>query len=160
MKPSPTTPVQPHRRGRCVHFNGVQNKKCEAGVAYDGLEKNGHRLPCLIEQSRQEKVDGKYVRLWKPWPDERPAASCEHLRAPTAEEIAAADAELAESMARMCVVMAVVSKWRTWTKQHRVAKQEVIECPACKGRLHLSQAAYNGHVWGQCETEGCVSWME
>lgn len=58
------------------------------------------------------------------------------------------------------IVMPVVNKWRTWTDQNRVAKQEVIECPACKGRLHLSQAAYNGHVHGHCKTEGCVSWME
>lgn len=55
----------------------------------------------------------------------------------------------------------VVSAWRTWTKQNRVAKQEAIDCPACgTGKLHLSQAAYNGHVWGRCTTEGCVSWME
>jgi hypothetical protein len=38
--------------------------------------------------------------------------------------------------------------------------QGVVTCPVCKGRLRLSHAAYNGHVWGQCETEGCVSWME
>jgi len=56
--------------------------------------------------------------------------------------------------------MPVVSKWRTWNEKNRVAKQEVIECPQCKGRLHLSQAAYNGHVHGHCETKGCVSWME
>lgn len=37
---------------------------------------------------------------------------------------------------------------------------EVVECPACKGRLHLSIAAYNGHVHGKCETDGCVAWME
>lgn len=35
-----------------------------------------------------------------------------------------------------------------------------IECPICKGRLYIRQASHNGHVWGQCETEGCVSWME
>ena len=63
-------------------------------------------------------------------------------------------------MDRMRLVFTVVKPWRTWTKKNRVAKEEVIECPACKGRLHLSQAAYNGHVWGKCETEGCVSWME
>ena len=63
-------------------------------------------------------------------------------------------------MRRMTVVMPVVSKWRTWTESNRVSKQEVIECPECKGRLHLSQSSYNGHVHGKCETEGCVSWME
>lgn len=64
------------------------------------------------------------------------------------------------AMRQMRLVGPVVSKWRTWTKKNRVAKQEVVECPACKGRLHLSQAAYNGHVWGKCETADCVEWME
>lgn len=58
------------------------------------------------------------------------------------------------------IVFRVVKDWRTWTEANRVAKQEVIECPACKGLLHLSQAAYNGHVHGHCETPDCVSWME
>ena len=61
---------------------------------------------------------------------------------------------------RMAVVMPFVAKWRTWTELNRVGKQEVVECPICKGRLHLSQSSYNGHVHGQCETEDCVSWME
>ena len=65
-----------------------------------------------------------------------------------------------EAMERMATVMPVVAKWRTWTKDNRVSKQGTIECPKCKGVLHLSQAAYNGHVHGKCETEGCVSWME
>lgn len=35
-----------------------------------------------------------------------------------------------------------------------------IECPICKGNLHYSVASYNGHLWGKCETEGCVAWMQ
>lgn len=65
-----------------------------------------------------------------------------------------------DMMDRMAIVMPVVAKWRTWTETNRVGNREVIECPKCKGRLHLSQSSYNGHVHGNCETEGCVSWME
>lgn len=61
------------------------------------------------------------------------------------------------SFDRMMVVGPTVAAWR---KKEPRGKQEVIECPACNGRLHLSQSAYNGHVHGKCETEGCVSWME
>ena len=86
--------------------------------------------------------------------------ACPKWERRTIEQATKRHEEIEASMARMRIVGAVVGKWRTWTKQNRVAKQEVIECPACKGRLHLSQAAYNGHVWGKCETEGCVSWME
>lgn len=77
------------------------------------------------------------------------------------QEKAEARADSIEKAFRqMEIVGPVVAKWRTWTERNRVSKQEVIECPACKGKLHLSQSSYNGHVHGQCETEGCVSWME
>lgn len=33
-------------------------------------------------------------------------------------------------------------------------------CPICGGLLRYSVAAYNGHIHGKCETEGCVQWME
>jgi hypothetical protein len=69
---------------------------------------------------------------------------------------ARADA-IEEGMRRMTLVGPVVAAWR---KKEPRGKQEVIECPACKGRLHLGQSSYNGHVRGQCETKGCVSWME
>lgn len=62
-----------------------------------------------------------------------------------------------KAMTRMTLVMPVVSEWRD---KKPFGKSEVIECPACKGRLHLSQSSYNGHVHGRCETQGCVSWME
>lgn len=66
------------------------------------------------------------------------------------------------SIKRMELIAPLLSEWRKgWNvKTHRVGKQEIVECPVCKGKLHLSQAAYNGHVWGKCETPGCVSWME
>ena len=61
-----------------------------------------------------------------------------------------------KSMTRMTVVMPVVSEWR----KKPFGKQEVIECPVCKGKLHLSQSSYNGHVHGKCETPNCVACME
>lgn len=34
-------------------------------------------------------------------------------------------------------------------------------CPICKrGQLHYSVAGVNGHIWGRCTTDGCVSWMQ
>jgi hypothetical protein len=35
-----------------------------------------------------------------------------------------------------------------------------IKCPTCGGCLHWSRAPENGHVWGRCETEGCVAWIQ
>jgi len=45
-----------------------------------------------------------------------------------------------------------------------IAKQEgnrgKIECPKCEGDLHWSRASLNGHVWGKCKTENCLSWVQ
>lgn len=157
---------EPHGRGHCVHFNGSHNKACNAGVDYH--EAFGHedgtmlRAPCIQEYKSHEKVGGKYVPIWRPWDRKgRAVIVCQKLRLPTPEEIAADEAAWQAVIQRMTVVTPVVSAWRTWTKKNRVAKAEVIDCPTkCGGKLHLSQSAHNGHVWGKCTTEGCVSWME
>ena len=55
--------------------------------------------------------------------------------------------------------MNVASEWRVKPKPTS-DRRDVLECPICKGKLHVSQSSYNGHVHGKCETDGCVSWME
>lgn len=35
-----------------------------------------------------------------------------------------------------------------------------IECPVCKGRLAWTRDSVNGHLHGQCETDGCLRWMQ
>lgn len=83
---------------------------------------------------------------------------CAHLRRPTPDEIAARKVWQDARMNKLGVVMTGIMPWRKANKGKSVA--EVVECPACKGRLHLSISSYNGHVHGRCETAGCVSWME
>ena len=34
-----------------------------------------------------------------------------------------------------------------------------IECPKCGKRLQYTVAGGNHHIWGVCETEGCLKWM-
>ena len=34
-----------------------------------------------------------------------------------------------------------------------------IECPKCGKRLKYSVAGGNHHIWGACETDGCLRWM-
>lgn len=60
---------------------------------------------------------------------------------------------------KLTVGLEVAASWRVKPKP-RADRYEVLECPVCKGKLHLSQSSYNGHVHGKCETEQCVSWME
>ncbi len=70
------------------------------------------------------------------------------------------DAEMQAAMERLVAAGPVINAFKTWTPRNRVAKREVVECPICKGRLHLAQAASNGHTQGKCETSGCLSWIE
>ena len=35
-----------------------------------------------------------------------------------------------------------------------------ITCPECGGNLHYTKASSNGHIWGKCQTEGCLAWMQ
>lgn len=65
--------------------------------------------------------------------------------------------EIEEMLRRLDVVEPVISAWR---QKEPIGKSAIIECPVCKGRLHLSQSPYNGHVHAKCETEDCVSFVE
>lgn len=56
-------------------------------------------------------------------------------------------------------ILKIADEWRVKPKPEK-NRHDIIECPLCKGKLHLSQSSYNGHVWGKCENEDCVSWME
>lgn len=88
---------------------------------------------------------------------ETPLTTCNKWERRSLESAIARHERIEQSFDLMEKIGPVVSAWRN--KPPR-GKQEVIDCPACGGRLHLSQAASNGHVWGKCETEDCVSWME
>jgi len=136
--------VPGYRGGWCIHFQSMDRHKiCEAGVAYKQFREGGmHRMPCFLNEGKEK-------------PDALP---CEHLRLPTADEIAA---HKKWADARMNLLGTVMTGIMPWRKAHKgKSASEVIECPGCKGRLHLMIAAYNGHVHGKCETSGCVSWME
>jgi hypothetical protein len=79
------------------------------------------------------------------------------FRALTAEEIAEEEADIRRLVLRMKTISPFINAWRNKPPK---GKQEVIECPVCKGKLHLSQAAYNGHVHAHCETANCINFME
>lgn len=136
-----------YRGGWCIHYRYNRDLKgaadtCEAGVPYEQFAAAMQHKPCFLDAGKS-----------KPG-----ALHCEHLRLPTPEEIVAHDAWLAVRLDRMGVVMTGILPWRKAHKGQNAA--EVVECPACKGRLRLSIAAYNSHIHGRCETPDCVSWVE
>lgn len=139
--------------GWCIHYRMrpaklLANETCEAGVSYNTLGGSApdvfNRLPCFLQKDGQ--------------PKNADAVRCEHLRAPTKEEVAAHEEWIEQRMANMRKVMVGISEWRK--KWKGKSHTETVECPVCNGKLRLSISSYNSHVHGKCETPGCVSWME
>lgn len=59
--------VEPRADTWCVHFTGVGNKTCKAGVDYQAMWDADKKLPCIL-------ADGSKT-------------VCKHLLAPTQEQI-------------------------------------------------------------------------
>lgn len=161
--------------GTCIHYTGLigdDSVKCKAGVNYyDAFDGNTpgivNRFPCVQYRVVPINRPGTFVR------DGEPTRIVEKDRGgqqmmpcpigmfqePTHEQVAehrrAAEASLKKAFAGI----EISAKWRVRPKP-KENRNEVVECPVCKGRLHLFQSAINGHVSGKCETEGCASWME
>ena len=144
--------------GTCKFFNGAHhNKECAAGVNYDSVTTNPDeplgralQMPCHS----------------RPFPNSTPSqlehfnnrGKCAKYTDPTELEIAEADAEFELAFSRVIAAGPLIRKIK---KDHKGNDWQGVEvCPNCKGRLHMSHSAYNGHVWGKCETPDCLNWME
>ncbi len=122
----------------CIHFNGIQNKTCKAGISYDSMKPP---LPCLRNVSHGLAIPECPKREW-----------------PSEEQI---EKELAESEARSNRFMLLTPLLAKIRKDHKGESWRGIEvCPVCKGKIHISITAYNGHTRGQCETKDCLAWIE
>ena len=162
------------KHGTCIHYTGLSFSKearlCRAGVNYDetfNAKKPGMflRMPCVEFMCRPEHGQGTYVKPGEKCihvpTDHRgeTVIPCPHRQEPTEEQVQADRADDEKCLKQMTAGLHVASEWRIKPKP-LLDRQEVVECPICKGKLHLSQSAYNGHVWGKCETQDCLSWME
>lgn len=126
---------------KCRHFNGVQNKVCEAGVNYDDVTP----IPCI-------GLDNTEVRQ----------AICEKKSCWTREEAINIEKKRAESTKKFVVALGAAhdDAKKKGLKQGHGGKDS-LPCPVCKtGTLHYSVAGVNGHLWGQCSTKDCVAWMQ
>ena len=122
----------------CKHYNGTMNETCKVGVKYDSIKDTSqkpYRWICT---------------------DLDATATCPSCARKTLEEIAERKKYLND---RLAYLLLAISKIKPLRVKGKTTIGE-IECPKCQGRLHYSIAGYNGHVHGQCETKGCLSWME
>jgi hypothetical protein len=129
---------------RCVHFNGIQNESCEAGVNYE--EMRGEKIGCLPCFS-----------------DEPTPLVCDKRSLPTREQAEAHETEVANA----CRNFSLASSWAARRAAivlgfgKKAGGQSSLACPACgTGQIRYSVASYNGHMQARCTTAGCVSWME
>ena len=120
---------------KCVHFNGLAHSKCDVGISYPTISLP---TPCFSENAN--------------------STQCAPRRFPTEEESKAYSEEVEARLSSLSSLMPILKK----IKQEHKGKswQGTAECPRCHGKLFLSHAALNGHVWGKCETNGCLAWME
>lgn len=160
--------------GTCIHFTGLSyiggTCKCKAGVDYREAFDDKRpglmlRTPCIEYYTVPAHGRGTHCKPGEPTVRKEVerrgevAISCKHRIEPTAEQVEQDRVETEQHLSKTFAALRVASEWRVKPKPE-IDRREVIECPVCKGRLHLSQSAYNGHVHGKCETDNCVSWME
>lgn len=86
-------------------------------------------------------------------------ATCDKFEPSDIEGEYAWDRAVEESDRWMRLTMPLIAKVK---QEHRGSDwRGNVPCPTgCGGTLRLSHSAINGHVWGACTTEDCLSWME
>lgn len=132
----------------CQHYNPRGAKtECRAGCDIANLKR---------VQTRPEKpikwgpcIEGHLL------PD--PLAVCPKWLRVTREAAEKRADDIERSMRKLTIAGPFISAWR---KKQPLGKAEVVECPVCKGRLYLTQSAYNGHVHAKCQTPDCISFIE
>lgn len=155
------------KEGQCIYFNGVQHDKCEKGIEYKSFRDRPDGTiskPCLQQIIRSVRggtllKPGEEPASVSPFPGAAPKTNCPHYTDATPEQIQQQRMEMDAAFDRMLAGVKVVAGWRIKPKP-AVERKGVLECPICKGKLHVTQSSYNGHVHAKCETPKCVSWME
>lgn len=150
------------RKGTCkFHIGSWHNTHCAAGVEYKSV---------LTEPERLEGSAFRYpcVQCWKWWGKDGLSAdqqaefekrgTCQKYTEPTTDEIKAYDAEVEAYTKRFLLTLPLIKRIKN--EHNGTDWAGTVTCPVCHQRLYMTHAAYNGHVWGNCETEGCLKWME
>lgn len=119
---------------RCVHFNGLGNKICEAEVVYDEVKDfstSPYKVPCFASGQLHGGKNCRHVKYFL-------------------ETEAIDEANKIETNFKNTIIArgAVVRHYRTTNKF-----SDVIVCPVCSGKLSYSVAPSNEHVWMKCN--GC-----
>jgi hypothetical protein len=113
---------------KCIHFNGVMEKVCKAGIKYEDVREepqNGpYRFPCLKQ-----------------------GGECPQSKFLNEEQVNEKVTEIEHSCTQTIIAISKVKEHIHLTKeQHGKIKCE------CGGDLHYTVAQVNGHVWAKCNS--------
>lgn len=123
----------------CLHFRGIQNDPCSAGVSISGF---AGKIPCI------------YVNEL--------STLCEKRTLPSREDAVKMVQEDEASTAKHMQAFAAAQKdaKAKGLGQGSGGRSEM-PCPMnCGGTLHYSVSSVNGHMHARCNSQGCVVWME
>lgn len=162
--------------GTCIHFSGIdmgpryKDACCKVGINYfeifDGRRIGMFlRMPCVEYREIPAHGRGTLIRTGEPTIRKEidrkghTVIPCPLRQDPTEEQVNAYLREQDQWYLKTTAALRVAAEWRANTKPEH-DRSEIVRCPVCKGNLHLFQSSRNGHTSGNCETNGCVSWME
>lgn len=117
--------VQEQIVNKCIYFNGVMNKTCEAGITYsDVAVDKPYKFPCLKQ-----------------------GGVCECAKFPTEQEVRAIMKEMEESTLKTLTAYALVKE-----HFHKTGERKGIVKCQCGGDLHFAVATINNHIWAKCKS--------
>ena len=134
------------RDDSCRHFKSpIHNEACGVGINYRtlaGEPRAGYlaRIPCAGSSPiRQGNI------------------TCDKMAVFSKEELEQQEKDMKR---KTQAIMKAISEIKKFNKaEGGGSARGKIPCPACGNHLSFSIAKLNGHIWGKCDTEGCLNWM-
>lgn len=112
---------------KCIHFNGVMEKVCKAGITYADIRVEGdgpYKFPCLTQ-----------------------GGQCSSAQFRTPEEVEAEVKSIEDSGLKVTMAIAMIKDHIAKTKEQKGK----IPCE-CGGELLYVVSSYNGHIKAACKT--------
>lgn len=112
---------------KCIHFNGIINKECKAGVNYQSVADQTQRpliFPCI-----------------------KNGGHCPKKKLPTEEEVDKKLKEIEETEA------VVLNAYLEIKKEYNISGKTSGKHPcSCGGNINYRIVEGNGHVWAKCDS--------
>lgn len=132
MNPTPLS-LEDQISRKCIHFNGIMNKTCKAGINYDDVrEDRPFKFPCLKQ-----------------------GGECKHAQFPTEEQVKERVSQIIDSGTQTIMAAALIKDHIQKTK----SQSGIIKCVCGSDALHYAVAQTNGHIRANCKDCG-ISFVE